>query len=181
MNKIAALFYLLCAFAILGSIDIAYFHIFRFKLYKAPSSRGEQITHLLRTILFLTAMLLVMFVDAHGVFSLLLPVILLIDFLNSMIDVLLEPNSRQSLGGLPPMEYAVHMVTMFLSGAIMAIAVIECGSSWNVESRVGYRLLNVPPLALALGWQIIVIATGFCLFEGANFTRSLITAKTGNS
>ena len=175
------LFYLLCGFAILGVIDIGYFHIYRFKLYRLPASRGEQVTHLLRTILFFVALSWVMFTDAQGIFSFVLPVILLADFINSMVDVLLEPKSRIFLGGLPPLEYFVHMVTMFVSGAIMAVALMECGRTLNMQPRLSYRLLEVPPMSLILGWQILVVTIGFCLFEGVSFVRSVLKAKTDTS
>lgn len=95
-----ALFHLLCAFALLGSVDIGYFHIHRFTLYRVASSRAEHMTHLLRAVLFLAALSWVMFVEAEGMFSLVLPAILLADLVNSLLDVALEPRSRLSLGSL---------------------------------------------------------------------------------
>lgn len=167
----ATLFYLLCGFAMLGAIDVGYFHIYRFKLYRQPSSRGEHVTHLIRMVLFLAALIWVMFVDARGPFSLALPVILLADFVNSMVDVLLEPRSRVSMGGLPPGEYFIHMVTMFVSGAIMAVAVVECLSRVHAPPRWGYQLLLVPPASLMLGLQTIVVTLGLCLYEAFRFMR----------
>ena len=167
-----ALFYLLCLFALLGSVDIGYFHIYRYRLYRVPSSRGEQVTHLLRAGLFLAILLWVMCVEAQGALSLVLPALLLADFVNSMIDVLLEPKSRQSLGGLPPLEYAVHMVTMFVGGAIMAIGMIESLKTVNGPAHLRYRPLDVPAASWMFGWQIIVATVGFCVVEGIGFLRS---------
>ena len=174
----AVLFYLLCVFALLGSVDIAYFHLYRFKLYRIPSSRGEQVTHLLRTLLFLAAMLWVMCVEARGLASVILPGILLADVVNSMVDVVLEPQSRAPLGGLPPMEYAVHMLTMFVSGAIMVVAVIGCLQQLNAPASLRYRPLEVAAASLMFGWQIVVVAGGFCIYEGLGFMRSLTKGKT---
>lgn len=62
-----SLFYLLCAFAFLGALDIGYFHIYRFRLSQRSASRGEHVTHLLRILLFMAALGWVMFVRAEGV------------------------------------------------------------------------------------------------------------------
>ena len=176
-----ALFYLLCAFALLGSVDIGYFHLYRFRLYRVSSSRGEQITHLLRTLLFLAALIWVMDVEAHGLFSVILPAILAVDFVNSMLDVLLEPASRRPLGGLPPLEYAVHMLTMFVSGAIMAIAVVECLASLDGPTSLRWHPLDVPPASRAMGWQIAVVTTGLCVYEGLGFLASVAKGRAPRS
>ena len=172
-----ALFYLLCVFALLGSLDIGYFHLYRFRLYRVPSSRGEQITHLLRTLLFLAALLWVMRVEAQGLFSVVLPLLLLADFINSMVDVLLEPRSRAPLGGLPGLEYAVHMLTMFVSGAIMTLAILDCLTNLSAPASLRYRRLDVPVAALQLGGQIAVVTLGFFLYEGVGFINSLTKGK----
>ena len=165
---------LLCVFATLGAIDIGYFHIYRFKLYRVPHSRGEQVTHLLRTTLFILAMSCALFVRADGPWSALLPSILAVDFLNSMIDVLLEPGSRAGMGGLPGGEYAVHMLTMFISGAILALAVQRSVLAWSEPAFVGLRLLQAPPAVLAAGVQVLVLSALFLLIETAAFVRALI-------
>lgn len=39
-----AAFYLLCGFACLGGIDIGYYHLYRFTLFRVPSSVAEHLT-----------------------------------------------------------------------------------------------------------------------------------------
>ena len=169
-----ALFYFLCLFAFLGSVDIGYFHIYRYRLCRVPASRGEQITHLLRSLLFLATLFWVMHVDGRGPASLALPGLLRADLVNSMIDVLLEPASRQELGGLPPLEYAVHMLTMFLSGAILTLAVLDTLGRVHQAPALQLGRLGVPRLWLAVGWQILIGTAGFCLFEAAGFLRACL-------
>ncbi len=150
------LFYLMVGYALLGSVDIGYFHLFRCRLYRSASSRLEQGTHFVREILFLAAFFWVMFVKAQGVYALILPVLLLVDFVNSLVDVLLEPKSRVSLGGLPPGEYFIHMLTMFLNGAVMAVAFLESAKAMHEEPQLIFRTLEVPFPALVVGGQILV-------------------------
>mgnify|MGYP001579404016 CR=1 FL=1 len=164
-----AAFYLWCLFGLLGALDVGYFHIYRCKLSSAPGSRGEQVTHLARTALFVAVLLWLMGVEAHGPAALILPGLLAADFLNSMADVLLEPKSRQALGGLPPLEYAVHMVAMFVSGAATALVVVDAWSRLALPARLALTLLAVPPAALAMGWQIALVAVGLFVFEGLRF------------
>src|SRR5277367_4255894 len=58
--------YLLCLFGALGSVDIIYFHLYRYRLFKSPSSRGEQWTHLLRLAVFPAILFWVLFVRTSG-------------------------------------------------------------------------------------------------------------------
>ncbi len=165
------LFYLMCGFSLLGVLDVGYFHIYRFRLYKQVSSRGEQITHLFREILFLTILLWVMFVHAQGVYALVLPLLLLADLINSLTDVLLEPKSRSSLGGIPPLEYLIHMLTMLVSGAIIALAVRETLKVISLKPEWSVELLTLPRPAAGFGLQVILITIGLFLFETILFMR----------
>ena len=167
------LFHLLCLFAGLGAVDIVYFHIYRFRLFRISASRAEHLTHLVRTGLFLCVLLWVVCIEAHGVYSLLLPSLLLLDFLNSMADVLLEPRSRRPLGGLPSAEYAIHMLTMAVNGAILLVAAQQTLTVLHDPSVLRWRLLPLPRVSLALGYQIVVVTAGLWLFEGWGLARSL--------
>ena len=117
-------------------------------------------------------MLWVMFVDAQGRIGLVLPLLVVVDWMNSMIDVLLEPKSRKPLGGLPPMEYAIHMVSMCISGAIMVVAWQESLRTLNAPAHLGWRRLALPPWALMAGVQIICVSVGLLVFEGFRFAKS---------
>ena len=166
-------FYLLCGFALLGGIDVAYFHIYRCKLYQTPSSVGEHLTHLIRAALFALALSWVMWVDASGSYALVLPLLLLVDFINSTLDVWLEPASRAPLGGLPPREYAVHMLAMFLSGATAALALRESARAWRLPTALIWRPLPLPLPARAFGLQVLLVTIGLCLFESVRFAHAL--------
>ena len=165
------LFYLMCGFAFLGSLDIGYFHLYRFRLYKVRMSRWEHVTHLVRELLFMAVFFWVMFVKAQGPIALILPALLLFDLLNSVADVLLEPKSRLSLGGLPSGEYLVHMTSMFVSGAITALAWVECWRTVRWENQWSLGFLGVPLLALAVGVQLLIGTAILFLLEAVLFAR----------
>src|SRR5688572_9486533 len=69
------------------------------------------------------AVLLIAGTPAGGYYYLVC-VLLLADFANSVIDVLVEPSSRAPLGGLPPREYLVHVVGSTLAGALSAAFIL---------------------------------------------------------
>lgn len=165
-------FYLLCVFALLGAFDVGYFHLYRFRLYRVPSSRGAHLTHVVRAGLFIAALSWAMVVKAEGAFSLGLPLIMLVDFVNAMADVLLEPSSRSRLGGLPPLEYAMHMAAMFVSGAIAALAIVDCAARLSGPARLSLAVLDVPAPALAIGCQALGVAVALLLVEVAGCLRS---------
>jgi hypothetical protein len=100
----------------IGAADILYYHWYKFRLYKQPGSRLETLTHVFRSFTF-----------GIGVFTLLhyLPLggwywavagLFAADFIDEIIDIVIEPKSREPLGGLPGREYLVHMVSTTLNG-----------------------------------------------------------------
>ena len=174
------LFFLLCLYALLGSVDVVYFHIYKFKLYEKPSSRSEHLTHLSRALIFLCVVLWVLLVRTKGIYSLILPALLIFDLVNSLIDVYLEPKSRISLGGLPPLEYLVHMLSMFTSGAIFALSIMESAKVFQQNPELSFHVLGMPQQFVIQGVATAFITLLLFLFEGFQFVRHL-TAKKGVS
>src|SRR5579859_3187776 len=134
--------YLLCLFGLLGSVDIIYYHFFRYRLYRSPSSRGEQVTHLLRLVLFPLMMGWVLFVQAEGWMGLGLLVLVVLDLLNGLWDAYLEPQSRQPMGGLPRGEYLLHMILMGVVGATLLATLSECFMVWYMPATLSWHPLE---------------------------------------
>ena len=166
-------FYLLCGFALLGGIDVGYYHLYRFKLYRVPASAAEHLAHLARSALFIAVLSWVMWVKAEGQFALVLPALLAVDFINSMVDVWIEPASRAALGGLPAREYAIHMMTMFVSGALMAVVIVESVRAWALPTALEFQALPLPLWARGCGLQLFIVTAGLYLFEGVQFARAV--------
>src|SRR5687767_9934232 len=101
-------FELLMLAALLGAVDVGYYHLYKFRLYQRPESVGEELTHLARHLLFI-AMTIVMVLELEAAPTL-LPALFILDLANSSADVLLERRSRASAGGLPSLEYLVHIL-----------------------------------------------------------------------
>lgn len=159
---------ILVAIAPIGAIDVLYYHLYRFRLYRQPQSVAEEITHLVRHVTFIAVVVLL----ARGVSTTTTDHVLLgllcVDLVNSAADVLLEPSSRAPLGGLPRGEYFLHFLGA--TGAAAATA------SYLFERSAG----PIAPASGWLGWQsgaLIWSASALCLLETALFLHAIATRK----
>lgn len=104
----------------LGAFDVLYYHLYKFRLHARPESRGETVTHLVRGLLIGGVAILLALGEPHGAWFWAAAGLLIVDFANDVIDVLLEPASRKDLGGLPPLEYLTHVIGAAASGGATA-------------------------------------------------------------
>lgn len=156
-------FELLLLTALLGSVDVLYFHLYRFRLYAQPGSVAEESTHLARHVLFI-GITLALLLDPPFVRPLVL-VLFGLDLLNNAADVLLEQSSRAPLGGLPPAEYLVHILSTLLTG--MAISAFW----WAPESALSTS-------QLARGWGTVALGVALLVTEASLFARALLTTRS---
>lgn len=153
---------LLMVAAPIGAFDVLYFHLGRFRLYARPASRAETVTHLGRALAVGSgALLLSLSGSQPRPFGCLLA-LLAANFVNDIADVLLEPSSRRELGGVPPIEYLVHVVGAMFSGAIAA--------SYAMGAALGAG--PVPTWLARGGIAVALGAFGLALFEGFLFVRA---------
>lgn len=165
---------LIAIVAPLGAIDVLYFHIWKFKLYKQSSARMEMITHLARGILFASGAGILFFFEPRGVWYWIVGAIFFLDFINSLADVSLEKNSRAPLGGLPTLEYIIHTIGSTFAGAITAAFLIL---GWPYQS-LPTELAPIPEgtlpgLFTLFGWQFVIIGFALTLLESVLYFRSL--------
>lgn len=156
----SAAFELLMLAALLGAVDVLYFHLYRFRLYAQPGSVAEESTHLARHLLFV-GIVLTLLLQPPSATAIVLTLFVL-DLANNVADVLLEKSSRAPLGGLPPAEYLVHVLATLLTG--MAISAFW----W------------APPAALsttqvARGWATVGLGVALFAAEGSLFARALLS------
>lgn len=165
---------LIAVVAPLGAFDILYYHLYRFRLYDQPTARWETVTHLARNLMMgLGAMGLFHF-EPHGSWFWFFGGMFLLDFANEIADVLLEPAARAPLGGLPPIEYLLHIVGSTFAGGI-TVAFFILGWAYQFEPTALVPLTQ--PLPTWLLWQGRVVAVGaFVLFagEGTLLLRSVL-------
>jgi hypothetical protein len=111
---------LFLAAATLGAIDVFWFHLWKLRLYRQPSSVVEECTHLVSygTFIAIGAALLAPG-DVAGRRNLLVALFAM-NLAVTALDVLAERASRAPLGGLPPLEYLLHVLVTFGIGAAAA-------------------------------------------------------------
>jgi hypothetical protein len=110
---------LLLAASTIGVVDVFWFHHHRFRLYRQPSAAAEEAIHLASYATFVglgIALLALRDGRGHGLVLALFGVQLVL----TAIDVLLEPTSRTSLGGIPAIEYLFHVLVTFGIGGAAA-------------------------------------------------------------
>lgn len=102
----------------IGAFDVLYYHVYRFRLYAQPSAQWETATHLARGLLFAAGAYLMTRYEPRGAWFWVVTGVIALDFVNNVADVLLEPRARAPLGGLPPLEYLIHIIGATASGLI---------------------------------------------------------------
>lgn len=161
-------FELLMAASMIGAVDVLYYHLYRFRLFERADSVKEEVTHLLRHVLFLLIVAVVMFARAEPWAIHLLLGLFLADLLNSAADVLLERRSRASLGGLPSGEYLLHIVGSVMTGAVVATA-------WWRQGDAG----SLSELEWARGWLTLGLGGALLVLETALFRAALVRRGRG--
>lgn len=164
---------LIALVAPLGAIDVLYFHIWKFKLYKQPSSRMEMITHLARAILFATGAGILFFFEPRGAWYWIVGAIFLLDFINSVADVSLEKNSRAPFGGVPTLEYIIHTIGSTFAGAITTAFLILGWPYQSLPTELApVASGSLPGIFTLLGWQFVIIGFALTVVEGILYFQS---------
>jgi hypothetical protein len=139
---------ILCLLVPVGALDELYYHLYRFRLYRHAPSALEEVTHLLRQATFVSVVaLLALGVQSATVDHVVLA-LLVTDFVSSAVDVLLEPASRASFGGIPRGEYFLHFLGSVGAGAASVSYLYERNS------------LPLPPATGLLAWQSALAVIG---------------------
>ncbi len=110
---------LLLAIGLLGAFDIVWFHHRHARLCLRAESRAEAWVHVARGVVYALQFALVPNVRLAGGWHSAFLAIFALDIGIAAADVLLEPASRRSQGGLPPGEYFAHIVLSVLAGAYL--------------------------------------------------------------
>ncbi len=163
---------LLLVMATIGSIDGSYYHTYKFELFRQPSARLETVTHVFRAYsLAIAAWVLVHYIP-QGVWYWALVALFALDFLDDVVDVLIEPKSRAPLGGLPPFEYLIHMLVMGLSGAIWVTFIVGGFATRSAPSAL------VPyELSWWLLWYGRIVAVGAVLMGTMDALRLAMSLR----
>lgn len=138
-----------------GAVDGLYYHLIKLRLHARADSRTEHVAHSLRAFL-LPPTLWVAFV-ATGLAPAarlgLLLALIATDLAVAVWDVVLESKSRRALGGLPHVEYFVHVATTAAHSAAEAFAIAA------VVLALHGGVSSAPAAVVGLAWILIVGAT----------------------
>src|SRR5690606_20434487 len=89
-----------------------------FRLASRVESRAETKTHIVRSFLFGLGLWIITTRQPHGLWFWAVLGLFAFDFTNSVADAFLERDSRAGLGGLPRLEYVLHIVGATMMGVI---------------------------------------------------------------
>lgn len=128
--------WLLGAIGILGAFDIAYFHTWKGRLTTRPESRNEAVVHVLRGFCYAAQFVVVPSVTLTGGWWFALLGLFVIDAAIAVTDVLLEPASRKTQGGLAAGEYLIHVVLSVLVGALLCAVFSATWGDWAKPAAV---------------------------------------------
>lgn len=169
-----AAFFLFMIAGAFGAFDVLYYHIYTHRLYKQPSAIWENVTHFIRALLFAVFFILIVHVEASGAWWWLYPGVIAVEVLNTMLDTILEPSSRKSLGGLPNGEYFLHVFLSLVTGAALACILWDTYPLMNAPTALAWRTLDVPEFLRMGSYVSTAVAVGFFLFESSSFVRQFI-------
>jgi hypothetical protein len=155
-------FWILLVYSSVGTVDGIYNHLYRYRLYAHASSFSEHLSHTFLSLGLALTVVMLVFVEMGSVgFAFLLGVQAL-SVLNTLWDVLLEPKSRAPLGGLPPHEYFLHTIILFLHGAFLWAVIANAD---QLVHGAGFGTLRWPPLpSLLLSNAVVLLIGGLAMF-----------------
>jgi len=156
----------------IGATDVLYFHLWKFRLYRRPQSRKEEITHLFRGIAVPVIFALLLLGRPEGRYFWIVAALFLFDTVNSLIDVMIEPASRASLGGVPPNELAVHFIGTSMMGAAWATFMITGWPGRTAPPTLAHWPPGTFPSWLApMAWGAVAVSVLLVLFEAGLVAR----------
>jgi hypothetical protein len=144
----------------IGALDVIYYHIYKFRLARRPESWNETKTHIGRGLMLAIVTVILMMYRPTGLWFWLIAGLFVVDLVNSNVDAYLERDSRAALGGLPRLEYVIHITGSTSMGAIAAAFLIQGWSLGALPTELGPRPTELPlPLAI----NCVAVAVGATL------------------
>jgi len=138
-----------------GAVDGLYYHLIKLRLHQRAGSRTEHVAHSLRALLLpLTLWAAFVATDLAPAARLgLLLALIAADLGVAVWDVILESKSRRALGGLPHVEYFVHVAATAAHSA--AEAFVVAAVVLTLRGGAG----SAPAVVVGLAWILIVGST----------------------
>jgi len=138
-----------------GAFDILYLHIWKYKLYSQARTLRE---HKIHTWQAATSGAVVFFLvcrNFQGLALLLGCSFVLADIVIEVLDVYCEKESRAHLGGLPSLEYALHITMSGGKFAFIALALAaKPSSAWSLSGA----------MEMPADYPLLIRFAGWCVF-----------------
>ena len=160
---------LFVGFGAIGTFDLFYYHLHKFRLYERPECFRE---HLLHTAMVILTPLVVagLYVGRTGGPTLWLATgVAGAQMIALLTDVAGENESRARLGGLPRVEYVIHVVVCMIHAASLALILADRPAfAWSPDAPMllepirltgwSWAILFVGAAAVPLGIQHVALA-----------------------
>ena len=147
-------------FVVLGAFDGIYFHMIKYKLYQHPPAQFEHQLHTFRGVMFLPITLIFFVWNSAGIllwFGLLL---LFVDFIAEIIDIMVEKNAREELGGISPIESVIHITaTGFRMASLAIILALKPPEAYTLQAMT----MDFAPLPSYLQFVGVSFLLGLCV------------------
>jgi len=188
----------------MAAFDTIYHHEITERLAWRPSQRHELMLHAARSLLYVVLFLVLGFLEAHGLFAMLIMAVLVVEVFITLADFIEEDMSRK----LPASERVNHTLLAINYGAILALAVpvllawageptalrVATHGAWSAlmafaafgavvfglrDLSAAQRRTTLAPsdgLVAALSVRQTVLVTGATGFIGRRLTQALVTA-----
>lgn len=158
--------WLLLAASTIGAVDVFWFHLHRFRLYRRAACVREEAVHLASYATFVALGVALLAVGGSGGGQGTVLALFGVQLVLTAVDVLLEPRSRAPLGGLPAVEYLFHVLVTFGVGAAAATF------WWTTRADSAVRPLDGMARTQVVG--SIVFTTALLLVEGTLYVRAVL-------
>lgn len=142
---------LLLLIGLLGAFDVFYFHRRQARIAERPDARREAWIHVARGVVYTAQFLVLPNVKLAGLWYAALVALFVIDAAIAIADVLVEPDTRASVGGLPRGEYLAHVVLSVLVGALLYSVVMHTHAWAAAPTRIAWEPSMPVWLRLVLG------------------------------
>ena len=134
-HLIIAGFVFLNLFMIVGTVDLFYYHIWKYKLHARSESRYEHKLHMVFAFIMVPLAYFLYYQDFGG-YALWAAVFFVAAALSTeMLDVFTEGDSRASIGGLTTGEYSIHVAaTIFKVASFAFMFASKPAAAWDLSS-----------------------------------------------
>lgn len=161
----------------IGAIDVVWFHLVKFKLYSRPQSIREEVTHIARGVFFPLGLGVLLYGRPEGWWFWLIVAVFAIELVNSLVDITLEPASREP-DRVPGPELVVHYVGATLMGAAGASYLLfEWGAGSRPTNLAPHELDAISPWIVPMGYFMVIVAVALVATEATLFARCRLRAE----